>query len=344
MPTTYGDRWQVIESLGEGGQAHTFLVTDIRGEGKTRYVLKRLKNIDRLARFRREIEAIRSLSHPHIIQLIDFDLDADRPYLVTEYCSGGSLSKAGPFWHGSPSKAFEIFQDVCEAVAYAHAQGIIHRDLKPDNIFLRAEQGPAVVGDFGICYLEEDGTRVTITEEAVGPRYFMAPELEDGRVDDVSPKSDVYSLGKLLYWLLSGGKVFSREKHRETKWDLKDQNPSSALGWNNVYMEHANRLLDRMIVSSPRERFNVENVLILARQAVRLIEKEFNPIARNIGQRCTYCGQGVYVLRAENNAGARNFGFTPTGAPVWRIFTCSLCGHVQVFRVDMAEQKDWWEG
>lgn len=93
--------------------------------------------------------------------MIDFNLAADKPYLVTEYCAGGSLSKAEPFWLKSPIIALELFEQICSGVAYAHNQNIIHRDIKPANIFLRTTTGPAVVGDFGICFLEEDGTRLT---------------------------------------------------------------------------------------------------------------------------------------------------------------------------------------
>jgi len=337
----YGDRWEIVEPLSEGGQAYTFLVKDIKGGGDTRCVLKRLKNPDRIRRFKREVEAVRSLQQENIVQLIDFDLEADKPYLVTEYCAGGSLSKAERFWQDSPVMALEIFRQICQGVAYAHSKGVIHRDLKPDNIFFRTKSGLAVVGDFGICYLEEDGTRLTLTEEAVGPRLFIAPELEDGRLEKVSDKSDVYSLGKLLYWLISG-KAFSREKFREPKWDLKGQNLDSILGWNNVYMEHVNRLLDLMIAAKPEQRRSINNILILLKRVRRSVEKEYNPVSTNIKQPCTYCGQGYYVLQAKSNTGVRNFGFTPVGSPNWRIFTCNVCGHVQAFRVDMADQKDWW--
>jgi serine/threonine protein kinase len=341
MGKVYGDRWEIVGSLGEGGQARTFLVTDTKGRGEIRYVLKRLKNINRVERFRREIEAVRNLSHQNIVRLVDFDLATEKPYLVTEYCSGGSLAKAEPPWHDLPIKALEIFQQICAGVAYAHSQGITHRDLKPDNIFLRSKDGPAVVGDFGICYLEEDGTRITLTEEAVGPAYYMAPELEDGRIADISPKSDTYSLGKLLYWLLSGGRIFSREKHREREWDLRGWD-STKRRWNNIYMEHINRLLDSMIVVNPEERLSIELVLLILQDVVRLVRKEFTPIAKDILAPCLFCGQGYYRLKAHKNIEVRNFGFTTVGDPNWRIMACDACGHVQVFRVDMANKKEWW--
>ncbi len=343
MATIIGERWKVRASLGEGGQAHTFTVSDVRGGEDELYVLKRLKNLKRIDRFRREIEAVRNLTHENIVRLIDFDLDCDRPYLVTEYCSGGTLETAQPFWKNAPARAFALFEQIGAGVAHAHAHGLVHRDLKPANIFLRGPQGPAVVGDFGICFLEEEGERITLTEEAVGARLYIAPELEDGRLEAISDKADTYALGKLLYWLFSGGKVFSRERHRIPQWDLKGKNDDSFLGWTNIYLEHVNRLLDLMVVPNPEDRRTVDNILILARRARTLVEKEFTPIVPGMPQPCTYCGTGYYALQAKgHDLAVRNFGFELVGAPDWRILVCTECGHVQVFRVDLANQKDWW--
>ncbi len=338
----YGNRWENVGSLGEGGQARTFLVKDLKGSGDARYVLKCLKNNERIGRFKHEVEAVRNLSHENIVRLIDFDLETDKPYLVTEYCEGGSLDKAEPYWKDSPIEALKLFQQICRGVAHAHTNKTIHRDLKPQNIFLRTKAGPAVVGDFGICYLEDDGTRLTITEEAVGPRLYMAPELEDGRVEKVSAKSDSYSLGKLLYWLISG-KIFSREKHREPSLDLKGQNLDSLLGWDNIYLEHVNRLLDLMITPEPEDRRSVDNILILSKTVMKCVQKEFNPVSIHIRQPCIYCGQGYYKSLADDLDEVRAFGLGPGNGTKWRIFACDQCGHVQMFRLDQAARKEWWK-
>jgi hypothetical protein len=145
----------------------------------------------------------------------------------------------------------------------------------------------------------------------------------------------------MLYWLIAGD-VFSREKHREPDWDLKGHTADSILDWNNVYMEHVNRLLDHMIEAEPEQRSSVGNILISLKQITRLVEKEYSPVSSNIKQPCTYCGQGYYVLRAQGTTDIRKFGLEATGSADWRILTCNVCGHVQAFRVDMAEQKDWW--
>jgi serine/threonine protein kinase len=235
----YGGRWKIQEQLPEGGQAHTYRVVDLKGDGKTPYALKRLKNVTkRLERFRAEIEALRSLAHPNVIKLIDFDIEGEHPFFISEFCAGGNLAQnIGQFSH-DPLHALTLFIQICDGVAEAHHRGIIHRDLKPTNILLRTAEGPPVVADFGLCYIES-GERHTLTEEAVGPRLFIAPELEDGRTSDsdITPASDIYSLGKLLYWLITGGSIFSREKHREPRYNLvylyQFQDPA---------LEHVNRI------------------------------------------------------------------------------------------------------
>ena len=342
MADMLGDRWEIIRSLGEGGQAHTFLVKDLHADTATAFVLKRLKNPERIERFRREMAAVSQLGHPNILHIIDHRLEVPPHFFVTEYCEGGSLDRAEPYWHSSPSLAIDLFLDVCSAVEHAHSHNVIHRDVKPSNIFLRTARGPAVLGDFGICFLEAEAERLTLTEEAVGPRLFMAPELEDGRLDQVTPKCDIYSLGKLLYWLLSTCGVFSREKHRDATWDLKGRNADASLGWGNIYFEHVNRLLDLMIVQDPERRRGAENIRILAKRTKRLIEKEYAPISPGLAAPCTFCGQGEYVERVSSSDQIFNFGWQQIGTADWRVLVCDACGHVQLFRVEFASRKDWW--
>lgn len=347
MAKIYGSRWQIKKDLGEGGQGITYLVKDKNNDEDTNYVLKRLKNNKRIDRFKDEIRAVEKLSHENIVKLVDYNLESDPPYLVTEYCSGGSLPNAKPFWREQPTIALKLFKQICVGVAEAHAKGIIHRDIKPHNIFLETEKGPAVVGDFGICYIEDDGNRFTLTDEAVGARNYIAPELADGRVSKVSKHSDVYSLGKVLYWLISGN-IFDREKHREKRWDLRGWNEVARGGfgdWTNVYLEHVNRILDRMIQYDPADRFHLDSILLLVDQAIHLIQREYNPIAKDIWPPCKYCGQGQYELRVKGSDAEKlkPFGIGPIGEADWRILVCNSCGHIQTFRIEQASRREWWD-
>ena len=237
-------RWEITRELDQGGQGWTYLVVEDGRQDAVPHVLKRLKNIDRINRFRREIDAGRHLSHPNIVCVVDFSSDTDPAYIVTEYCLGGALSPAA-LTGKTLSERLSMYRAICVGVAHASARGVVHRDLKPDNIFLQAD-GTLTVGDFGLCFFEDSGERFTLLEEAVGPRWYMAPEMESGRVHTVLPASDVYSLGKLLYWMLAT-KIFARERHRELEYDLCRN--STDFEMRLVY-----ELLDRMLEYKPSQR------------------------------------------------------------------------------------------
>jgi hypothetical protein len=237
-------RWAITRDLGQGGQGWTYLAVEDGRQDAVPHVLKRLKNINRINRFRREIDAGLHLSHPNIVRVVDSNPDTDPAYIVTEYCPGGALSPAAVTGK-TLSERLSMIRAICVGVMHAHTQGVVHRDLKPDNIFLQAD-GTPTVGDFGLCFFEESGERFTLLEEAVGPRWYMAPELESGRVHTVLPASDVYSLGKLLYWMLAT-RIFARERHREPEYDLCRN--SADFGMRLVY-----ELLDRMLADDPSQR------------------------------------------------------------------------------------------
>jgi hypothetical protein len=183
------------------------------------YALKELKNPRRADRFQREIDAITRLAdHPNVVRLVDQAAFAgDKPYYVMQRAEG-SLKDVVAGGGAKIEDLFAIYRAICAGVAHIHAANIIHRDLKPENILFIG--GMPKVADFGLC-LVGGLARVTPASEAVGPRFYMAPELEDGQHLDVTPAADTYSLGKILYFMLSGGRMFAREKHNEPPWNLK---------------------------------------------------------------------------------------------------------------------------
>lgn len=216
------------QAFNEGGQGHLYLVADSTDEFNGEYVLKELKNPKRLDRFNTELQAIVSLNeHPNVVPLIDSGIyrDPDKPCFVMPKADGTleDLIKNNAI---NIEDSMSIFDNVCEGVAYLHTMSIIHRDLKPENILMFA--GTPKVTDLGLCLIA--GTkRGTPSSEVVGSRFYMAPELEDGRQPDVGFEADVYSLGKMLYYVLSGGKVFSREKHNNRNWRLSKLTGDSRL-------------------------------------------------------------------------------------------------------------------
>jgi len=329
----------VIKSLSEGGQAHAFIVEREPSDGE--HVLKRLKNLNRVGRFRAEVTAGLQLSHPNVLRVVDATglEDTEKPWMVTEFCLKGALSRAGVVQLPLEQK-LTLFAGICEGVAHAHGKNIIHRDLKPDNIFLR-DDGTPVVGDFGLCFFTEDGERLTLTEEAVGSRYFTAPELEDGRAGEITPRADVYSMGKILYWLMTG-KVFSREKQRSKEFFFADR-----LNGSRDYLIY--EFLDRTIVAEPGGRL-ASGIELVAEIKVlqRRLAMQAHVIDKNAPQPCSYCGLGSYVFRVDQTrpqdtyAAVKNFGFMSAGLAKWRILECDQCGHVQLFRLENLRGALMW--
>lgn len=331
----YG-KWDIERELSQGGQANTFLVRDRTSPDGRLYVLKALKNPKRLQRFADEVRAATRLDHPNIVRVVDADLIADRPYLVTDYCEGGALDEAD-IKSRSVLERLRMFLLICRAVAHAHDQRVIHRDLKPANIFLRGDRLTPVVGDFGICFLTEEGERFTAVDEVVGPRWYAAAELEDGRSDEVGTWSDVYSLGKMLYWMMAG-RVFNREKHRHAAYDLTRGAESADIFF--VY-----DVLDAALVADHRRRLQtVHELARLAEVAMARIEAGAHVLDLNVPQKCDFCALGRYkhvASTAVGNHTVKNFGLNPAGTCEWLILACDHCGHVQMFRLDAGREGAW---
>jgi len=336
---TYGARWEVVRSLRPGGQAETFLVRDQTGALAGEYVLKRVRNPDRHDRFRVEIESLGKLTHPNVVRLIDSSITSEPYYLVTEYCQAGSLEDSSGHWATDPVAALRLVAQVCDGLTAAHAAGILHRDIKPANIGLRTPTGPPVLLDFGIAYVA-DGERLTLTDEAVGARRFTAPELADGRADVVSARADVYSIGKLVYWLLNGGRVFDREQHRDQHYDLARRDGGDPR------LEHVNRLLDNMITLEVSRRYADAGAAAGAvRKVAEMLAQDVRVLDADLPQRCAFCSVGEYAtVQLGDPTAVSNFGLKPVATSDWRALVCQNCGNVQLFRPDRTEKRRWWGG
>lgn len=290
---TFDNRWEIIETIGEGGQGQVFKVKDLT-DGNENYVLKRLKNINRVDRFRNEIEAIKKLEHPNITKLVDSNLEADNPFLVTEYCSGGELTfdKISDF---STIEKLELFSSICKAIGFAHEKGIVHRDIKPANILFKSDKKTPIITDFGICFNTEEGfERLTETIEQVGARYFMAPELADGRAEDITPKADVYSLGKLLYWMFKG-RVYDRENVNGEKKYLLPQRELSSNSNFNAIANFVYEIFDNTILQNPNERHtNASELSKSLEQVINILRNEGRFLDADIPSNCVFCGIGKY--------------------------------------------------
>jgi eukaryotic-like serine/threonine-protein kinase len=208
-------RYRVIERIGSGGMGVVYRVEHQRmGKIAAMKVLHNdlVGDRDVIKRFRREAEAVSKLTHPNTVQTFDFGSADDAQYLVMEYVRGEDLGQivrtAGPIPF---RKVAPIIMQVCEALGEAHELGIIHRDLKPENVLVtHAKDGHdhAKVLDFGLATIaeREDGADITGKNQIAGTPYYMSPEQIRG--ESLDARSDIYSLGGVMYKVLTGEPPF----------------------------------------------------------------------------------------------------------------------------------------
>jgi serine/threonine protein kinase len=257
-------KWEADEmSFDQGGQGQIYRVRDTSGKLSGFFVLKELKNPKRRARFEHEIRAISSLApHANVVSLVDSGIyrDFEKPsYVMPE--ADMSLERYVKESELPVDTLLCLFVDILRGVLHIHASGIIHRDIKPENVLMFGDVPR--VSDLGLCLISE-APRVTDTEEAVGPRHYMAPELEDGQTLDVTIKADIYSLGKLLYFILSKNRrVFSREKFYGKDWSLSRQH-------NDDRYEFFDQIFSRSMATSPHDRFGNTAEFIQAVEKTRV--------------------------------------------------------------------------
>lgn len=207
----YLGRYYLSERLGEGGMAVVYKAYDTRLERDVAIKIIRsgafptdaLKEV--LKRFEREAKSLAKLSHPNIVKVYDYGEHEGEPYLVMEYLPGGTLKKM----LGKPvpwQDAVRLVLPVARGMAYAHQRGILHRDIKPANVLI-TDGGEPMLSDFGIAKLfeGEQTTALTGSGMAIGTPEYMAPEQWTGIT---SPHSDLYSLGIVLYELVTGRKPY----------------------------------------------------------------------------------------------------------------------------------------
>ncbi len=202
--------YRVLRTLGRGGMATVYLAHDLRHRRSValKVLHPELAHALGADRFLREIEVAANLSHPHILPLFDSGEVEGLLYYVMPYVEGESLRDRLQRETQLPVEdALQIAREVADALAYAHGQGVIHRDIKPENILLSG--GHALVADFGIARVlgQAGSERLTATGMAVGTAAYMSPEQATG-ASQIDGRSDVYSLGCVVYEMLVGATPF----------------------------------------------------------------------------------------------------------------------------------------
>jgi len=225
-PQIFGE-YELLDELGRGGMG---VVYKARHRKLDRVVA--LKMIRRgatapaveFARFQQEAVAAARLDHPHVVPVYEVGEEGGRPYFTMQYVAGTTLSERlseGPL---PPREIAALLAPICDAVHAAHLQGILHRDLKPSNILIDRDGRPLVT-DFGLAKRVEDDSSLTHTGAILGTPTHMSPEQAAGSRGRIGPRSDVYSLGVILYQMLTGRPPLQGATPMETVLLVLEQEP-----------------------------------------------------------------------------------------------------------------------
>lgn len=249
-------RYEVKAELGRGGMATVYRAYDPRFERNIAIkVLPRalLHDPQFRKRFDREAKMIAMLEHPAIVPVYDFGEQDEQPYIVMRYMSGGSLAdrlEEGPV---SPEETLRIIKRLAPALDAAHAQGIIHRDIKPANI-LFDQYGNAFLSDFGIARLAQHAEGTLTGDAIIGTPAYMSPEQVQGD-KEIDGRSDIYSLGIILFQMLTGDTPFQADTPAKTMMMHLLEPIPHALEFNPALPTGCESVITRALAKKPDDRY-----------------------------------------------------------------------------------------
>lgn len=231
--TDFGD-YELTEEIGRGGQG---VVYRARQKSLNRTVALKVIGLGRwaatphLKRFRQEAEAAARLEHPQIVPVYEIGEREGSCYYSMKFIEGGQLDELVRREPVSPRRAAELLVNISRTVQFAHERGILHRDIKPGNILLD-RQGEPHLTDFGLARLIEQESTITNSFDVLGTPSYMAPEQAAGKTKELTPASDVYSLGAVFYQMLTGQPPFAGGTTYETIRMVLETDPRNPRLWN----------------------------------------------------------------------------------------------------------------
>jgi len=238
--------YRIVEKIGAGGMGEVYLAEDI--ELNRKVALKFLpphlcQDADCRARFKREAQAAAKLSHPNIITIHEVSEYNGRPYFVMEYIEGESLADFIKKRDNSLDKIIDLSIQICEGLNKAHQAGIIHRDIKPSNILIDPD-GRAKILDFGLAALKGD-KKLTKTGSTLGTINYMSPEQTRG--ENLDHRSDIFSLGVILYEMIAGQPPFKGEHEPGIMYSIQYEEPEPLARYKTGVSDDIQRIVDKTL-------------------------------------------------------------------------------------------------
>jgi len=248
------DRYELGRSIGRGGMAEVYAARDrlLDREVAVKVLRDRFReDATFTARLQDEARHVARLSHPNLVVVFDTGVEADQPFIVMERIHGRTLQQALDAGGLTEDRSLQVAADVCGALAYAHQNLIVHRDVKPGNIML-ADDGSVKVTDFGIARAMSDET-ITATTAVLGTAAYLSPEQAQGR--RVDARSDLYSLGIVLYELLTGKVPFSGDSAVSVALQHVRAEPEPPRRLTPTVSRHAETIVLRLLAKDTERRY-----------------------------------------------------------------------------------------
>lgn len=259
----FAGRYKVVEPIGTGGMSSVFKAIDerIKRPAAIKFLLpKYVADADAMRRFEREAKAASKLDHANIVRVYEFGVvESGEPYLVMEYVSGRPLSEiVKESGRLDQVRTIRIMLQACDALAQAHEKGVVHRDLKPSNIMILDNDVVKIV-DFGIAKVlsQEDTAPIALTQtgDVFGSPPYMSPEQGLGR--EIDARSDLYSLGCVMYECLTGSPPFMGDTALATLIKHQSEPPLSleASCFGEQFPEEIEKIVAKLLAKLPRKRY-----------------------------------------------------------------------------------------
>jgi hypothetical protein len=321
-------KYMVLGEIARGGMGIVFHARDLQtfqevaikvliaGEAATK---------NQLSRFQREIRNMQKLSHPGIVKILEVGEYQGRQYYTMEYLSGGSLKKIIREEDVSARRAAQILLEVAGAVSYAHTEGVVHRDLKPENILLN-DHGQFKVADFGLA--KDLGKDALLTREgsALGTPAYVPPEQAQGKVREMDHRSDIYSLGAILYELLTGKPPFTGGSRLEVLVRVVDQEPRPPRQVNRRVPAELQAVCLKAMAKRKRDRYQV-------------LEDFRADLRRFLAGRAVEAKGGTLARRVRSSA-ARKANFILGGLAAGAVIAGTILGFLFPMGQDVSGKKE----
>jgi len=246
--------YRILEKIGQGGMGEVYLAEDT--ELRRKVAIKFLpggysSDPDVLARFKREAQAAAALNHPNIITIHHVGEHEGRPYIVMAHVEGAALSDAIAGGRLPLDRVLDYAIQIADGLSKAHQAGVIHRDIKPANILIDLD-GHAKILDFGLAKLH-GVTKLTSESSTLGTIYYMSPE--QARSADVDHRSDIFSLGSVLYEMIAGQVPFRGDHAAAVMYAIANEEPPPLARYNNQVSPELERIVAKALAKDPGERY-----------------------------------------------------------------------------------------